>query len=125
MDSLAELDQALRQLVQQLDGAALQAITEPAARLILAEAEQRVSRRTGETLTNLEVVSRHTATSATSTVQVANSGPGGTDRQAIFLEYGTVHMPAQPFMRPAFEAAKTTALQALENGLQDQLSKFQ
>lgn len=47
-------------------------------------------------------------------IQVGPSQQGPAYR-AHFLEFGTTKMPAQPFMRPAFEASKTTVEKIMAN----------
>jgi HK97 gp10 family phage protein len=46
-------------------------------------------------------------------------GPSGQFFYGIFLEYGTVHMSAQPFMRPAFDATQDEVLARLWMGMWD------
>jgi HK97 gp10 family phage protein len=43
--------------------------------------------------------------------------PDNTRRVANFVEYGTVKMPAEPFMRPAFDTGKSEALTAMTDEL--------
>jgi HK97 gp10 family phage protein len=43
---------------------------------------------------------------AVATVEIQRSGPDGTEHYAIFQEFGTSKMPAQPFFRTGIEAAK-------------------
>lgn len=40
-----------------------------------------------------------------------------------FLEFGTVHTPAQPFMRPAFEAKKGEAAEKMKDNITQRLAK--
>lgn len=120
-DGLDALDDALHQLQQALSGAALQHCTDAAAAPILSEARARAPVRHGDVRNNLGTVSQHTETSATTTVQVAQSGPGGVAHEAIFLEYGTSSMPAQPFMRQAFESAKAGAIAGFNDALRANL----
>jgi len=42
---------------------------------------------------------------------------------AHFVEFGTVTMPAEPFLRPAFDAGKEEAISALKAKLTDRLNK--
>jgi HK97 gp10 family phage protein len=118
-----DLNAALARLQVSLSGEALQRCTEAAAAPILREAERLAPvGATRAVEDGLEAVSTHTATSATTAVQVAGSGPGGEAHEAVFLEYGTSRMPAEPFMRPAFESAKDEAVRAFENALSAQLN---
>lgn len=43
---------------------------------------------------------------------------------AHYVEFGTVNMPAEPFLRPAFDQNKETAVQAMADRLKKQLEKF-
>lgn len=42
---------------------------------------------------------------------------------ARFVEFGTSKMPARPFMRPAFEAKKSAAVEAIKAYLTDRIPK--
>lgn len=42
---------------------------------------------------------------------------------AHFIEFGTVNMPAEPFLRPAFDQGKEKALDALVDQLRKQIEK--
>lgn len=39
------------------------------------------------------------------------------------VEFGTVHMPAEPFLRPAFETEKGNALQAMQKTLRRRIDR--
>ena len=119
-----DLDTRLAQLGHALDGAALQRGTDAAGDIFLQQARALVHVASGQTRDHLNMVSHHTDHSATSAVQVVNSAKGGEEHSAVFLEYGTQHMQARPFMRPAFETKKNEALHAFEQVLQAQLKAF-
>lgn len=56
------------------------------------------------------------------TVQI---GPDKTvSYYARFYEYGTIHQPARPFMRPAFDAQKQRAIEAFANSLRENLAQL-
>ena len=120
-DGFEQLDAALAAFGFALSGAQLQACTQAAAAPILAQAQQRVHVRRGDVLNRLGTVSHHSATSATTAVQVADSGPGGAAHEAIFLEYGTSKSAAMPFMRPALVAAQDAAIPAFTAAFQTNL----
>jgi HK97 gp10 family phage protein len=42
---------------------------------------------------------------------------------AHFVEFGTVNMPAEPFLRPAFEAEKGNAVTAIKDKLAQRIAK--
>lgn len=48
---------------------------------------------------------------------------GGVAAYSIFKEYGTSSMPAEPFMRPAFEMTKQAAVDAIAPALWDEIAK--
>lgn len=121
MQGLDHLDAAIAGVLASISGEALARATDAAAQPILQQALQRVPVRTGNTREHLQVVTHHDQHSATSTVEVANSQPGGEAHDAVFLEYGTSHMPAEPFMRPAFVAGQAAAVEAFVNSLQSDL----
>lgn len=116
-----DLDDAIAGLSKALQGASLQACTQAAANVFLNQAKSLIPVDSGVMRDHLEVISHHSQNSAASAVQVANSAKGGAQHAAIFLEYGTQHMQAHPFMRPAFESKKTEAAQAFERALQNTL----
>lgn len=56
------------------------------------------------------------------TTRFLQSG-GGVAAYSIFKEYGTSSMPAEPFMRPAFEMTKQAAVDAIAPALWDEIAK--
>jgi HK97 gp10 family phage protein len=48
---------------------------------------------------------------------------GGVAAYSIFKEYGTSSMPAEPYMRPAFEAKKQAAVDAIGPALWEEIAK--
>ncbi|MEO8630201.1 MAG: HK97-gp10 family putative phage morphogenesis protein [Betaproteobacteria bacterium] len=42
---------------------------------------------------------------------------------AVLVEYGTVHMPAEPFLRPAFNQEKGFAVQAMKEKIEEAINK--
>ena len=54
----------------------------------------------------------------------AGTGRLGKDAfYARFVEFGTVHAPAQPFIGPGFDASKEQAAQAIARRLKQRLDK--
>lgn len=105
-----EAQRALRQLPENVKSEA-QATMDVTAFHVARGAQARVHRRTGFLLARIRWASRPRSLSAVV----------GVDSEAFywkFLEYGTVKMDAQPFMRPAAEAEESDhgarMLQALE-----------
>lgn len=56
-------------------------------------------------------------------VGVLNASKGKDFHYSWFLEEGTSHMPAQPFMRPAMNAQADTAMNAIVSDLQTAIFK--
>lgn len=56
-------------------------------------------------------------------VRVARGGKGGPDDPFYwrFVEFGTAHMAAQPFLRPAFETKKVEAANRMKERLTEQI----
>ena len=53
-------------------------------------------------------------------------GPGNLSQDAWywrFVEFGTVKMPARPFLRPAFEGKKREAVQAIKTRLSERIEQ--
>jgi HK97 gp10 family phage protein len=61
----------------------------------------------------LETIGTSTAQSAAAVVQIAESALGEIEEKAVFLEFGTSKMPAEPSFRPGFEEAKDRAAEIL------------
>lgn len=65
-----------------------------------------------------------TQDSAAAIVALRQSGHPPTDAfYGRFVEFGTVKMPAQPFMRPAFEQTKEAALNAIRDRIATRLNQ--
>lgn len=41
-----------------------------------------------------------------------------------FIEFGTVKLPARPFLRPAFESRQTEAIEAMRRRLKERIERF-
>lgn len=119
-DDLASQLAALNQSL----GAATQEAAMAAAKVIEAEVRARAPVNTGALVASLDNKSARRQAQASATIQVERSGPDGTEHYAIFQEYGTSKMPAYPFMRPGFEAAKQAALDAAAATLTNHLKEF-
>lgn len=103
---LAELSANIDALNQRLLDA-LPDIVMHAAEIVEAEIAARAPVDTGALVRSLDAKADRRQTSASATVQIERSGPDGTEHYAIFQEFGTSTMPAQPFFRPGIEAART------------------
>lgn len=102
-----EFSHKLNLMMSKLNGNALVEATDAAGQIIYNEIETRAK---GSIKDNLTKETFKTKTGARSTIQVKKSAKGGIEHHAVFLEYGTVKMAAQPFMRPGFDASEAKAL---------------
>jgi HK97 gp10 family phage protein len=88
---------------------------------MLEQARRFAPLRTGELQRHIQLTTRHTSNTATAVVEVVDSGKGAQEHEAIFAEFGTVHEPARPFMRPAYEGNKRGIQNAVEQHLNSAL----
>jgi HK97 gp10 family phage protein len=116
VSGVSELHEAVQQLSSQLNQH-LPAMVQQAAQLIEADIQMRMPQDSGA----LKRAVQHTVTrqslQATAEVFIADSAPGGAHHYAVFQEYGTQHLPAQPFMRPAVLAARQPVQRLLQTQL--------
>lgn len=89
------------QLVAALPGIVLQG-----AAIVQQEIQRRAPVDTGALKASIDAVAARRALSASATVQAEDSAQGGIEHYAIFKEYGTSKVAAQPFFRPGVEAAR-------------------
>lgn len=115
------LDAALAQVQQATSGAALEAVLRSACQPMLEQAKRNAPVKTGAVRDHIQLITRHTEHAATAVVEVADSGRGGQQHEAVFAEFGTAREAAKPFMRPAFENNKRDVLSAVEQHLSNAL----
>lgn len=125
INGLQNLELVLQGMQRGLSGVSLQQCTAAAAQPMLQEAKTRAPVLTGAVREALQVVTApgRRGSQASSTVEVAHSGPGGPTREAIFAEYGTSKQAARPFMRPAFDFTQQQAVAAFAEQLAHNLSQ--
>jgi HK97 gp10 family phage protein len=116
-----QLDAMLAKVDAALSGASLESATLQGAKLVLDEARIRAPVRSGNLRAHLEAVGSHTAHTAQAVVQVADSAPGGTVREAIFSEFGTSRQAPTPYLRPAFAYTKNKIPTVIERQLSPKL----
>lgn len=105
IQGLQELERAIAANVRRLQDA-LPQIALDGADIVFNEIDRRMPRDTGDMAAHLDENEGGRGNSATVTVQVVDSGPHGDEHKAIFQEYGTSQMAANPFFRPGIEAAR-------------------
>lgn len=116
ISGLTELQQSIVRLNDEVR-AELPALVMTAATVVEAEIRMRAPVDTGRLVASLDAKADRRKNTASATVQIERSGPDGTEHYAIFQEFGTSRMPAQPFFRPGVEAAKETVRSILQDGL--------
>lgn len=119
---VAELEAAIASKVRQAQ-AALSDAVKAAAAPIFQEIDKRIPRDTGATEHALETTVSASGQAAVATVQVRDSAIGEANEAAVFLEFGTSKMPAEPSFRPGFSAGRDAALQAATATLKAALEK--
>ncbi len=83
------------------------------AAVIRNEARVRVPKRTGNLKKSIIVMKRKTESYGLIRFSVTPSKKGkNSGWYAHFIEFGTIHQSAKPFMRPALDAKQDEALQA-------------
>lgn len=130
---LAELTRNLRQLPQELQQKALHGMVQAAATVVRDEAVRRAPVYVGKVgkrhprpgtlkaaIYQTRLPSECTPTVEVWKVSVHRKGRGAA-WYAHMVEYGTVNMAARPFMRPAFEARKADAVEAMRAHLAQRL----
>jgi HK97 gp10 family phage protein len=95
-----------------------------AANLVEEEVRRRAPRDTGELVAHLDRTSATRRRSrASATVQIEDSGAQGREHYAVYKEYGTSKMAAEPFFRPGVEAARDRAEDEIEAGIASTLER--
>lgn len=123
LTGLRELTQRLNGLPDKLRRRRLRGMVEAGAEVIRAEAERHAPIYTGGNpkvkpgqlkgaIYAARVPSECTSVLEVWQVNVKRRGSGGAP-QAAWVEYGTVTMAPQPYMRPAWDAKKAAALAAM------------
>ena len=137
LEGFAELAAAMRELGQRAAKNALRRAVSSGAVLVRNEARANAPVDTGEMKKDIQVKrekdQRDGPLSAKYSVFVRSgkksrlAGSGrNVDKDSFywkFIEYGTSKMAAQPFMRPAFEAKKEDAVQAIGKVLDEAIQK--
>lgn len=131
VDGLAELDRKLRALGPDIARKGLRSAVGAGARVILNQAKARAPVDTG-TLRRALYMKQIREESSDSRQTFFVSVRSGKKEQKKnrdawywrLVEFGTEKMSAQPFLRPAFEAAKLQALERIKAKLAERIQKF-
>ncbi len=125
MAGIDDLDAALERLGGALSGEHLEGLLRQAIQPTAEHARAHVAVQTGQVRDAIEVTGHHTRTRATASVEVLGSTPGGPAREAIFLEFGTSKMAAEPFLRPALASTQGEVADHIAAGLAGILKPFE
>ena len=123
ISGLDELERKLKELPKQFAKKAVRKALKAGAEPIVTEMETLAPKRTGFLSQHIGTKIKLTPKETAGTIRI---GPSSNAFYAMFLEFGTSKMSAQPFMRKAFENQKQRALQSFTTTLKDVLvSLFQ
>jgi len=136
IEGLQQLGERMRKLAEKTNTTIARQATNAAAQVIKKQAKLNILTSPSvvtRSLYNSVIVKKIPAsqTNLTSEHIVTVRGRGkkklkGTQTTAPhghFVEFGTVHMPAEPFLRPAFEEEKGFAVQAMIDKLKSGIEK--
>lgn len=143
VDGLQQLGENMRTLKRELALKISRATTNAGAQVIKKGAKDRISVNSSKNMTSVDtgslldavVVKRASAgeTAPLTSLHVVAVRRRGSLRKtktkqakaphAGLVEFGTRNMPAEPYMRPAFDEGKADALNAMVNKLSDGLDK--
>lgn len=137
IDGLRELGERMRSLSADMAGRVARQATAAGASVTRKAIRDRAPRDTGN-LAAAVVLKRVRDTALTAEyvvavrkgrardVKAAKAGTGRLGKDAFyarFVEFGTVHAPAQPFIGPGFDESKEQAAQAIARRLKQRLDK--
>ena len=131
---LQQLGQRFARLTEDMQTKVARSATNAAAQVVKKAAIEKAPKATGNVAKNVVVRRiRPERQDATETYVVTVRSGKGTKKQREagyadayywrFLEFGTVKMPAQPFIRPAFDQSKTQAVEAMKRVLQARITR--
>ncbi len=135
IDGLRELEAALANLPKATGKNVLRRVLKKASAGTVADAQANAPRDTGGLSQSIIIGARLNGRQTSLNRKEAGSrsavemfiGPsyakGKGGRHGHLLEFGTVKMPAQPFMRPAWDANKDAALRSISDDLGSEIEK--
>ena len=135
VEGFKEMAKKLRELGPRVARKHLRGATAKAATLIRKKARELAPVDTGEMRKDIQIKREKTSGDHVASYSVFTRGgkrsrlagrARNVDKDSFywkFVEFGTAKMPAQPFMRPAFEAEKENAVDALGAELDKRIQK--
>lgn len=131
VEGLSELSRRMKELEPKLRKSALRAAVSAGAQVIKKAAVSIVSVDTGQTKRGIYATRSKRGSSPGVETFVVGVRTGAKYAEkgtaAAFwwhLEFGTQHMPAKPFLRPAFENKKMEAVEAMKQKLFQKLEQL-
>lgn len=139
VDGLRELGERMRKLSADMAGKVARQATAAGAKIVRDQVRVNAPKDTGN-LAAAVVMKRITNSSLSAEYVVAvrkgkrtdvanaKSGQGKLGKDAYYahmVEFGTVKMSAQPFIRPAFESQKNAAVDAIASRLKKRLDRLE
>jgi HK97 gp10 family phage protein len=109
LEGAEELNRALREIGGRAGGLILRKAAEAGAEVIAEEAQRNAPRDSGELAESIDVAAGQIQQGRA----VMNIGVGKNEWYGIFSEFGTIHMPAKPFLRPALDTKAEEATEAV------------
>lgn len=136
ISGLRELDAALAQLPKATGRAVLRRVLKDAGEPIARAARAKAPVLTGDLRESVEVSQKLARSQKSGGAKMTANGfrsdsknyvemfvGPGTNPQAITQEFGTFKEPAQPFMRPAWDGQRDTALNLIANTLGPEIER--
>ena len=134
VDGLADLGKRMQTLSADVSNRIARAATAAGAVVIRKAAQQKVAVDTGNLKKNIIVkripkgestlTSQHIVTVRKGKLTAKQKGTGLKDAYyGQFVEFGTAKMPAQPFLRPAYDESKREAVEAIKDRIEKRLKK--
>lgn len=135
VEGLAELERKLKELGPKISKNALRAATNAGAEVVRKAAIARAPIKSGTLKKQIykkqirELSNEHQQTFFVGVLSRRKKTKGknpGVIKSAFywrFIEFGTVKMPARPFLRPAFDSTKQSAISAIKSKLKSYLDK--
>ncbi len=130
---LRQLGEAMRTLSADVSKKVARAGTAAAAQVIRKSAISKAPVETGNLRKNIILKRLPASETRLTSEHIVTVRRGVTKKQkqaglnsadyARFLEHGTVHMPAQPFLRPAFDQNKGQAVVAMASRIKARIDK--
>ena len=123
IEGLRFLAQQLENLEAKAQRKVLRGAVRKAARPVMKEMRAKVPVDEGETKRAIAQSVKVKRSIAHVDIGIRRKAKGRPGSRVHFIEFGTVHQPAQPFMRPALDTKKNEAVKRLGEALKEEIDK--